>query len=121
MLNNASIVYVIDDDSAVRSSVQLLLSSVGHDVRTYSSAQEFLSAFQDAHPGCIILDIRMPGMSGLELQRQLRDRGCGIPVIIITGHGDVPIAVRAMKDGALEFLEKPFSKDRKSTRLNSSH
>jgi FixJ family two-component response regulator len=103
-------VFVVDDDQAVRQSLDLLIKSVGLPVCTFASAQEFLDRFDPAQPGCLVLDVRMPGMSGLELQRQLKERGIDIPVIIVTGHGDVPIAVRAMKDGALEFLEKPFSK-----------
>lgn len=103
-------VFVVDDDPAVRKSLETLLKSVGLSVETFRSAQEFLAAYDPARPGCLILDVRMPGMSGLELQRTLRDRGQDIPIIIVTGHGDVPVAVRALKDGALEFLEKPFSK-----------
>ncbi|RJP42527.1 MAG: DNA-binding response regulator [Phycisphaerales bacterium] len=88
----------------------MLVRSVGMSVATFPSAQEFLNRYNAEQPGCLILDVRMPGMSGLELQRRLKDCGVDIPIIIITGHGDVPIAVRAMKDGAVEFLEKPFSK-----------
>jgi len=107
---DAPTVFVVDDDQAVRKSLDMLIRSVGHSVETFSSAQDFLDRFDDQRPGCLVLDVRMPGMSGLELQRYLKQRGAGIPIIIITGHGDVPIAVRAMKDGAVEFLEKPFSK-----------
>jgi len=103
-------VFVVDDDQAVRTSLDALLRSVGLPVRTFGGAQEFLEGYREDQPGCLVLDVRMPGMSGLELQRTLKERGMAIPVIIITGHGDVPITVRAMKDGALEFLEKPFSK-----------
>lgn len=103
-------VFVVDDDHAVRKSLELLLKSVGLSAATYPSAQEFLDAYDPSSPGCLVLDVRMPGMSGLELQRTLRERGVEIPTIVITGHGDVPVAVRALKDGALEFLEKPFSK-----------
>jgi two-component system response regulator FixJ len=103
-------VFVVDDDPAVRKSLETLLKSVGMNVETFCSAQEFLAGYDPARPGCLVLDVRMPGMSGLELQRTLRDRGLDIPIIIVTGHGDVPVAVRALKDGALEFLEKPFSK-----------
>ncbi len=103
-------VFVVDDDQAVRSSLDMLIRSVGMSVVAYPGAREFLDGYDPEQPGCLVLDVRMPGMSGLELQRKLRDGGVDIPVIIITGHGDVPIAVRAMKDGAVEFLEKPFSK-----------
>src|SRR5215470_10794826 len=103
-------VFVVDDDQAVRQSLDLLIKSVGHRVQTFRSAQEFLDGYDPARPGCLILDIRMPGMSGLELQKTLRERQIDIPTIFITGHGDVPVAVRALKDGAFDFLEKPFSK-----------
>ncbi len=103
-------VFVVDDDQAVRRSLEALLQSVSLRVEVFASAQQFLDAHDPNRPGCLVLDIRMPGMSGSELQRHLRQKGVSLPVIIITGHGDVPIAVRAMKDGALEFLEKPFSK-----------
>ncbi len=103
-------VFVVDDDPAVRKSLETLLKSVGLPVETFRSAQEFLAGYEPERAGCLILDVRMPGMSGLELQRTLRERGMDIPTIIVTGHGDVPVAVRALKDGALEFLEKPFSK-----------
>jgi FixJ family two-component response regulator len=110
MTTQNATVFVVDDDGAVRKSLELLLKSVGHSPESYRSAQEFLDAYDPARPGCLILDIRMPGMSGLELQRTLRERGMDIPVIIVTGHGDVPVAVRSLKEGAFEFLEKPFSK-----------
>jgi FixJ family two-component response regulator len=103
-------VFVVDDDQAVRKSLEMLFTSVDITARVFPNAQDFLARYDPEEPGCLVLDVRMPGMSGLELQRQLKDSGIGIPVIIVTGHGDVPIAVRAMKDGALEFLEKPFSK-----------
>jgi len=103
-----STVFVVDDDDAVRNSLRLLLKSVGLPVVLHASAQEFLAAYQDTQPGCLVLDIRMPGMSGLELQRHLSLRGSVIPVIFITGHGDVPMAVEAMQHGAFDFLQKPF-------------
>ncbi len=103
-------VFVVDDDHAVRKSLEMLLKSVGLATETFRSAAEFLEAYDPARSGCLVLDVRMPGMSGLELQRTLRERRIDIPIIIITGHGDVPVAVRALKEGALEFLEKPFSK-----------
>ena len=103
------VVFVIDDDEAVRSSLEWLINSVDIDVRTFASADEFLSAYERGHPGCLIVDVRMPGMSGLELQRQLAERSISLPVIIITGHGDVEMAVRAMKAGAFDFVQKPFN------------
>lgn len=103
-------VFVVDDDQAVRQSLEMLLRSVGMSAATFASAEEFLEAYDSNAPGCLVLDVRMPGTSGLELQKKLKDRGCLIPVIVITGHGDVPVAVSAMKEGALDFIQKPFSK-----------
>jgi FixJ family two-component response regulator len=108
MKGSTSTVFVIDDDEAVRNSLRLLVKSVGLPVRVFASAQEFLPAYDAQQPGCLILDIRMPGMSGLELQQQLNLRGATIPVIFITGHGDIPMAVEAMQHGAFDFLQKPF-------------
>ena len=101
-------VYIVDDDDAIRSALRLLLKSVGLAAATVASAQEFLATYDPQQPGCLILDVRMPGMSGLELQQQLNLRGAIIPVIFITGHGDVPMAVEAMQQGAFDFLQKPF-------------
>lgn len=103
------IVFVVDDDEAVRESLQWLINSVDVEVRTFASANEFLDIDLPARPGCLIVDVRMPGMSGLELQRQLADRAINLPVIVITGHGDVEMAVRAMKAGAYDFIQKPFN------------
>lgn len=110
MTEKAPIIFVVDDDEAVRASLYALIRSIGLQVETFATAADFLNAFQPDQPGCLVLDIRMPGMSGLELQQELSERKLPIPVIIITGHGDVPVAVKAMKCGAFEFLEKPFSK-----------
>lgn len=101
-------VFVIDDDEAVRNSLRLLMKSVGLPVITYSSAQEFLPRYDTNQPGCLVVDIRMPGMSGLELQQQLNRQGATIPLIFITGHGDIPMAVESMQHGAFDFLQKPF-------------
>ena len=101
-------VFVVDDDEGVRNSLRFLLKSVGLASRTLSSATEFLDTYRPNQPGCLVLDVRMPGMSGLELQQQLNVRGATIPVIFITGHGDVPMAVEAMQHGAFDFLQKPF-------------
>ena len=103
-------VFVVDDDYAVLKSLDALIKSVGLKVETHPSAQEFLDRYDPERAGCLVLDVRMPGMSGLELQRTLNERHIGLPVILITAHGDLPIAVQAMKAGALEILEKPFSK-----------
>ena len=102
-------VFVVDDDAAVRDSLALLVQSVGLEVEIYPTAQDFLDAYRPDRPGCLITDIRMPGMSGLELQERLAADGVPIPVIVLTGHGDVPAAVRALKSGAVDFVEKPFN------------
>jgi two-component system, LuxR family, response regulator FixJ len=101
-------IYIVDDDEGVRNSLRFLLKSVGLASRTLASAAEFLASYKPDQPGCLVLDVRMPGMSGLDLQRQLNLRGATIPVIFITGHGDVPMAVEAMQHGAFDFLQKPF-------------
>ncbi len=102
-------VYVVDDDDAVRDALAALLGSVRLPCATYASAEAFLAVVSPDMRGCLLLDARMPGMGGLELQRLLRERGIVLPVMIITGHGDVPMAVRALKDGAVDFIEKPFN------------
>jgi len=102
-------IFIVDDDEAVRDSLRWLMESVGLRAQTYSSAQAFLEACHADQSGCLLLDIRMPGMSGLDLQERLVTEGIELPVIIITGHGDVPMAVRALKNGALDFVEKPFN------------
>ena len=102
-------VFVVDDDQAMRTSLQWLIESTGMQVRTFDSADAFLAAYYPGRAGCLLLDVRMPGMSGLELQSYLAREGYRLPVIIITGHGDVPMAVRAMKAGAVDFIEKPFN------------
>ena len=115
---NEPTVYVIDDDPAVRDSLQLLIRSVGLPVQVFESADTFLGAWQRAWRGCLVVDIRMPGMSGLEMQEALLERGCRLPVIFITGHGDVPMAVEAMKAGALDFVQKPFRDQDLLDRIN---
>ncbi len=102
-------VFVVDDDQAMRSSLKWLIESVGVKVEIYATADEFMHSYYPGRSGCLLLDVRMPGMSGLELQEHLVRRQIHIPVIIITGHGDVPMAVRAMKAGAVDFIEKPFN------------
>ena len=102
-------VYIVDDDEAMRDSLQWLIESQGLAVRTFAAAEDFLAACGDAMAGCIVLDVRMPGMSGLELYEKMNLRRCTLPVIFITGHGDVPMAVSALKKGAVDFIEKPFN------------
>jgi two-component system response regulator FixJ len=102
-------VFIVDDDSAVLKALRLLVKSLRMNVETYLSAQEFLDSYDPARPGCLVLDVRMPGISGLELQEKLRQRNISIPVIIMTGYGEVAVAVEAMKKDAMEFLEKPIS------------
>ena len=103
-----SIVYVIDDDPSIREAISSLIRSVGMSVQAFGSAKEFLASTRPNAPACLVLDVRMPGLSGLELQRELTEAGINIPIIFITGHGDIPMSVRAMKAGAMEFLTKPF-------------
>lgn len=102
-------VYIVDDDEAVRDSLSVLLESKGHTVKSFGSAPEFLATAPSLPLGCLIVDIRMPEMDGLELQQRLIERTLNFPMIVITGHGDVPLAVRAMKAGAIDFIEKPFT------------
>lgn len=102
------VVFIVDDDEAVCAALRLLMKSASHATASYASAQEFLAAHNDRQAGCLVLDVRMPGMSGLELQEELNRRGATIPVIFITGHGDIPMAVEAMQAGAFDFLQKPF-------------
>ena len=107
-MQDAPTVFIVDDDEAVRHSLRLLIRSLGLTAVALGSAQEFLDQYDSSEPGCLVLDVRMPQMSGLELQEVLNLRGAVIPVIFITGHGDVPMAVEAMQAGAFDFLPKPF-------------
>ncbi|MET0015438.1 MAG: response regulator transcription factor [Sedimenticola sp.] len=102
-------VFIVDDDQEVRDALQLLMESVGLNVETFGSAQEYLDQFDPGRPGCLVLDIRMPGMSGLDLQARLAAENIHPPIVIITGHGDVPMAVRAVQAGAVDFVQKPFN------------
>ena len=104
-------VFIVDDDTSVRESLSLLLSMRGLSTQSFGSAEDFLEAFQPSWRGCLVLDIRMPGMSGLELQQHLQQRGCTLPIIIVTGHGDVAAARQAFKARAFDFIEKPWSVD----------
>ncbi len=120
MKDKPSTVFVVDDDDAVRTSLRLLLKSVGLPVETYASAQEFLDAFDAERAGCLVLDIRMPGMSGLELQQKLNELHAIVPIVFITGHGDVPMAVEAMQHGAVDFIQKPFRDQDLIDRINQA-
>src|SRR5678815_2941250 len=108
MKNPDQIVLVIDDDPSMRTAIKELIEAVGLNCQTFGSGQELLEARLPDVPGCLILDVRLPGLSGLHLQKELADRGNHIPIIFITGHGDIPMSVQAMKAGAVEFLTKPF-------------
>lgn len=103
------VVFVVDDDPAMRDSLRWLIESTGVQVETFADAQTFLARIRPDVPGCLVLDVRMPGMSGLDLQAELARRGIGLPTIVVTGHAEVPMAVRAVKAGAIDFIEKPFS------------
>lgn len=106
-----SIVFVVDDEEPICDSIALLLRSIGLASRTYNDPKRFLEELDPGHAGCIVIDVRMPGMSGLDVQRTLNERRCSMPLIFITGHGDVPMAVEAMRGGAFDFLQKPFNDD----------
>jgi FixJ family two-component response regulator len=108
MTEAGTTVFVVDDDPSFRRAIERLIRSVGHSVVAFGSAQEFLNNTRPDDPACLVLDVRLPGLSGLDLQRELADRHIHIPIIFITGHGDIPMTVQAMKAGAVEFLTKPF-------------
>lgn len=113
-------VFVVDDDQAVRDSLGLLLRSMGQKARLFDSAQAFLDDYDPNMAGCIVLDIRMPGMSGMELQQKLKTMHCTVPIIFVTGHGDVPMAVEAMHHGAFDFIQKPFRDQDLLDRINQA-
>jgi len=104
-------VYVVDDDAALCNALQLLLKGHGYTVQTFNQPKDFLEAFDEKKLGCLILDVRIPGASGLDVQEELNRKGAGLPIIILTGHADIPTAVKAIKAGAMNFLEKPFKQD----------
>ncbi len=108
MSEKSTTIFVVDDDEAIRDSLAVLLKTVDLNATTFSSGDEFLEAYDPGWEGCILLDIRMPGTSGMEVQKRLAESGCSIPVIFITGHGDIPMAVEAMHGGAFDFIQKPF-------------
>ena len=111
MPSDANLVHVVDDDEAMRDSMAFLLRAENFQVQTYASAADFLEALPQIKAGCVVTDVRMPGMSGIELLQRLRELKVSLPIIVISGHGDVPLAVEAMKTGALDFIEKPFDDD----------
>jgi len=110
-MSSETTIAIVDDDAAVREGLEALLTAKGYLVELYASAEAFLAALQQTQCACLVADVRMPGMSGLELQAELRRRSVALPVIVVTGHGDVPMAVAAVKAGAADFLEKPFEAD----------
>lgn len=110
-LGSGRCVHIVDDDEAIRRSVAFMLKTAGYRVNSWPSGTAFLKEAKQAEPGCILLDVRMPDMDGLEVQAELARRGIALPVVIVTGHGDIAIAVRAMKAGAVDFIEKPFQKE----------
>ncbi len=111
MADSQQTVFVVEDDEAVRDSLELLLKSEGKPVKTYETANAFLSDYSEDMAGCIVLDIRMPGMDGMELQKKLNAKHSILPIIFVTGHGDVPMAVDAMKEGAVDFIQKPYREE----------
>lgn len=119
-MSEAATVFVVDDDEPVRDSIGMLLDTVGLKHQAFGSAAEFLEAFKAGMRGALVLDIRMPGMSGLDLQEKLLDMGAELPIVFITGHGDVPMAVEAMKRGAVDFIRKPFRDQELLNRINEA-
>lgn len=114
------IVHVVDDDESVRTALTRSLEKRGYSVFCYDSGDAFLQSYESGHTGCLVLDVRMPGMSGLEVQEKLVERHPALPIIFVTGHGDIPMSVRAMKNGAFEFLEKPYSVDSLQTHIEQA-
>lgn len=109
-MNTRRMIHIVDDEEAIRRSAGFMLKTSGYAVSTYASGDAFLQAARDVEPGCVLLDVRMPGMDGLEVQKAMAERGIAMPVVVLTGHGDITVAVRAMKGGAVDFIEKPFEK-----------
>jgi len=113
-------IYVVDDDDGMRRALTVLITTVGYNAVAFARPTEFLATYDASQPGCLVLDVRMPEMSGLEVQQQLNRSGAMLPVILITGHGDIPMAVQAMKDGAFDFLQKPFRDQELLDRINAA-
>ncbi len=120
MAKTEPVVFIVDDDEEVRKSLGKLIEAVGFNVRTFASGQEFLESFDFSRPGCLVLDVRMPGMSGLKLQNKLAEHRSQLPIIFITGHGDVSTATEAFKSGAVDFIEKPFSEQKLLDSINKA-
>ena len=120
MTNSEQVVFVVDDDEAVRDALSMLLDTVGQAHELYGSAPEFLQSYDESKSGCLVLDIRMPRMSGLELQAKLNERKSVLPIIFITGHGDIAMAVEAMRQGGLDFIRKPFREQDLLDRINEA-
>jgi two-component system response regulator FixJ len=120
MMKVEQIVYVVDDDQGIREGLSLLLETTGQLVKSYSNAVDFLDDYDNTMRGCLILDIRMPRMTGLDLQKKMNDCGASLPIIFITGHGDIPMAVEAMRQGALDFIRKPFREQDLLDRINQA-
>lgn len=114
------IIYIVDDDDGMRRALTALMTTVGYTAVPFARPAEFLAKYDANQPGCLVLDVRMPGMSGLEVQQQLNRAGSMLPVILVTGHGDIPMAVQAMKDGAFDFLQKPFRDQELLDRINAA-
>jgi two-component system response regulator FixJ len=119
-MNNQQTVFIVDDDKDVREGLELLLRTIDQECKSYSSAIEFLEKYDPNAGGCLVLDIRMPRMTGLDLQDELKRRGSALPIIFITGHGDIPMAVEAMRRGALDFIRKPFREHDLLDRINEA-
>jgi len=113
-------IYIVDDDDGMRRALTMLMTTVGYDPVPFGRPSEFLAQYDSGRPGCLVLDVRMPEMSGLEVQQQLNRTGSMVPIILITGHGDIPMAVQAMKDGAFDFLQKPFRDQDLLDRINAA-
>lgn len=120
MINRQATVFIVDDEESVRRSLDWLVSSIGMKVQTFQSARAFLKAYTPESHGCLVLDVRMPEMSGLELMERLRERRASIPIIFLSAHGDVPMVVRAMQFGAVDFLQKPFNSQQFLDRVNAA-
>jgi len=120
MKNGEPTVYIVDDDPAVRDSLRMLVKRLGLRIQTYSTAEDFIEGYRPFSPGCLVLDVRMGGMTGLELQEKLRLDGVHLPIIFITGYGDVPTAVHATKKGAVDFIEKPFNQEKLLERIGEA-
>ncbi len=119
-MNNSQTVFIVDDDEGVRDGLSLLLATVGQPCELYECGQDFFDKYDDTKRGCLVLDIRMPRMTGLDLQRKLQEIGSTLPIIFITGHGDIPMAVEAMRRGALDFIRKPFREHDLLERINEA-